>query len=55
MVFAAADEGSARAVGRLIDWGAVGTAVVAAGSVITQQPRLAQAFAEELGRRHPQM
>jgi len=69
VVFAAADEGSARAigvitsaaqaltvlVGRLLDRGAVGTAVVAAGSVITQQPRLAQAFAEDLGRRHPQM
>jgi N-acetylglucosamine kinase-like BadF-type ATPase len=68
-VFAAADEGSARAigvitsaaqalttlVGRLIDRGAVGTAVVAAGSVITRQPRLAQAVADELGRRHPQM
>jgi N-acetylglucosamine kinase-like BadF-type ATPase len=69
VVFAAADEGSARAtgvimsaaqaltalVGRLIDRGAVGTAVVAAGSVITRQPRLAQAFAHALGHRHPQM
>jgi N-acetylglucosamine kinase-like BadF-type ATPase len=69
VVFAAADEGSARAtavitsaaqaltalVGHLIDRGAVGTAVVAAGSVITRQPRLAQAFAEALGRGHPQL
>jgi N-acetylglucosamine kinase-like BadF-type ATPase len=68
-VFAAADGGSARAtgvitsaaqaltelVGQLIDRGAVGTAVVAAGSVITRQPRLAQAFAEALGSRHPEM
>jgi N-acetylglucosamine kinase-like BadF-type ATPase len=69
VVFAAADEGSTRAAGvitsaaqaltalvsRLLDRGAVGTAVVAAGSVITRQPRLAQAFAEALGCRHPQL
>ena len=69
VVFAAADEGSARAIGvitsaahaltalvsRLIDRGAVGTAVVAAGSVITRQPRLAQAFADALSSLQPQM
>jgi N-acetylglucosamine kinase-like BadF-type ATPase len=68
-VFAAADEGSEQAAGviisaaqaltalvsRLIDRGAVGTAVVAAGSVITRQPRLAQAFADALVYRHPHM
>ncbi|HEY2076531.1 MAG TPA: BadF/BadG/BcrA/BcrD ATPase family protein [Streptosporangiaceae bacterium] len=69
VVFAAADGGSARAiavitaaaqaltalVGRLIGRGAVGTVVVAAGSVITRQPRLAQAFGEAIGHRHPQL
>jgi len=69
VVFAAADGGSALAidvitsaaqaltalVSRLIGRGAAGQAVVAAGSVITRQPRLAEAFAEALGDRHPQM
>jgi N-acetylglucosamine kinase-like BadF-type ATPase len=68
-VFAAADAGSAQAaaviaaaaealtdlVSRLVDRGAAGTAVVAAGSVITRQPRLSRAFAEALGRRHPDL
>ena len=68
-VFAAADAGSARAaavivaaadaltdlVSRLVARGAVGPAVVAAGSVITRQPRLSRAFAEALGRRHPDL
>ena len=66
-VFAAADAGSAQAaavivaaaealtdlVSRLVGRGAAGTAVVAAGSVITRQPRLSRAFAHALGRRHP--
>ena len=61
-VFAAADAGSARAVavieaaaaelaalaGRLRARGAVGTAVVAGGSVVAGQPRLARALAAQL-------
>ena len=61
-VFAAADAGSARAVavieaaaaelaalaGRLRARGAVGTTVVAGGSVVVGQPRLAQALAAQL-------
>jgi N-acetylglucosamine kinase-like BadF-type ATPase len=66
-VFTAAEAGSAQAAGviaagaealadlvtRLISRGAVGTTVVAAGSVITRQPWLAQAFARCLSKRHP--
>jgi N-acetylglucosamine kinase-like BadF-type ATPase len=66
-VFAAADEGSPLAaavitaaadqltalVDRLIARGAVGSDVVAAGGVIVNQPRLAQAFQAQLSRRHP--
>ncbi len=68
-VFAAADAGSALAAGvveaaaaglavlvsRLIARGAQGSTVVAAGSVITQQPRLCRAFRAELRRRHPHL
>lgn len=67
VVFTAADSGSALAarviataasvltslVGTLIARGAVGPAVVAAGSVITRQPLLAAEFEAELKRRHP--
>jgi N-acetylglucosamine kinase-like BadF-type ATPase len=66
-VFAAASAGSARAAavieasaaelaalaGRLRTRGAVGTAVVAAGSVITRQPRLARALTAHLERVDP--
>jgi N-acetylglucosamine kinase-like BadF-type ATPase len=68
-VFAAADQGSALAdavitaaagqlttlVGTLIARGAVGSDVVAAGGVIVNQPRLAQAFRDHLARRHPSL
>jgi N-acetylglucosamine kinase-like BadF-type ATPase len=68
-VFAAADEGSALAdgvitaaatrltalVGTLIERGAVGADVVAAGGVIVNQPRLARAFRDQLARRHPSL
>lgn len=68
-VFAAADDGSALAdavidaaaaaltglVSKLVARGAVGGAVVAGGSVLTRQERLAQAFAAELRRRHPEL
>jgi N-acetylglucosamine kinase-like BadF-type ATPase len=68
-VFAAADDGSALAaavidaaaghlvtlVNRLIARGAVGGTVVAAGSVIVRQPRLAQALAAALAREHPRI
>lgn len=68
-VFRAADDGSARAVQiidagaahlvRLVDQlrrrGAVGDAVVAAGGVITAQPRLADAVRELLARQHPDL
>ena len=40
-------------VGKLLARGAVGTTVVAAGSVIVRQPRLAEAFRAELARHHP--
>jgi N-acetylglucosamine kinase-like BadF-type ATPase len=67
VVFAAADAGSVRAarvveagadhlallVDQLRHRGAVGDVVVAAGGVITRQPRLRDAFAERLHRRHP--
>jgi N-acetylglucosamine kinase-like BadF-type ATPase len=66
-VFAAADGGSALAtavidaaadhlatlVSRLVARGAVGGTVVAAGSVIVRQPRLAEAFRARLAPRHP--
>ena len=66
-VFAAADAGSGLAQGvvsaaagdlvelvaKLLARGAVGTTVVAAGSVIVRQPRLAEAFRGELARHHP--
>lgn len=68
-VFRAADEGSALAADviragaehlvRLVDQlrrrGAVGDAVVAAGGVITAQPRLADAVRELLAQRHPDL
>ncbi len=68
-VFAAAEAGSGRAAavieaaaaelaalaGRLRARGAVGTTVVAAGSVITRQPRLARALAARLRREHPDL
>jgi N-acetylglucosamine kinase-like BadF-type ATPase len=67
VVFATADDGSALAaaviddaarhlttlVSRLIARGAVGGTVVAAGSVIVRQPRLAAAFGARLAARHP--
>ena len=66
-VFAAADAGSplalasvdaaadhlARLVDQLVRRGAVGDVVVAAGSVIVNQPRLADAVASRVGERHP--
>jgi N-acetylglucosamine kinase-like BadF-type ATPase len=69
VVFGAADAGSALArrvvetaaghlaglVSRLVSRGAVGTTVVAAGSVIVRQPRLADAFGDQLSRRCPGM
>jgi N-acetylglucosamine kinase-like BadF-type ATPase len=69
VVFAAADDGSALAaaviddaarhlatlVSRLIARGAVGGTVVAAGSVIVRQPRLAAALAARLADRHPDL
>ncbi|HEX3784978.1 MAG TPA: BadF/BadG/BcrA/BcrD ATPase family protein [Pseudonocardiaceae bacterium] len=68
-VFAAADAGSALAVGvidtaaahlatlvdRLLARGAVGTEVVAGGSVIVGQPRLAGAFRARLGAARPEL
>jgi N-acetylglucosamine kinase-like BadF-type ATPase len=68
-VFAAADGGSALAAGvidaaaghlatlvsRLVARGAVGETVVAAGGVITGQPRLARAVRDALARRHPEL
>jgi N-acetylglucosamine kinase-like BadF-type ATPase len=68
-VFAAADSGSALAgrvvdtaaehlatlVDRLLARGATGTEVVAAGSVIVGQPRLADAFRTRLGATHPEL
>jgi N-acetylglucosamine kinase-like BadF-type ATPase len=68
-VFAAADAGSALAeqvievageqlaalVGRLLGRGAVGATVVAAGSVIVQQPRLAEALRVRLAADHPEL
>lgn len=68
-VFAAADGGSALAgsvidaagghlailVSRLVARGAVGDTVVAAGGVVTRQPRLADAFRAALARRHPEL
>jgi N-acetylglucosamine kinase-like BadF-type ATPase len=67
VVFRAADEGSALAAGviddaarslellvsRLVRRGAVGTTVVAAGSVIVNQPRLADGFRAYLARAQP--
>lgn len=69
VVFAAADGGSALAarvitagaehlallVDQLRRRGATGDAVVAAGSVITRQPRLRDSFAERLRLRHPEL
>jgi N-acetylglucosamine kinase-like BadF-type ATPase len=69
VVFAAADHGSALAaaviddaarhlttlVSRLIARGAVGGTVVAAGSVIVRQPRLAAAFGAQMAARHPDL
>ncbi|GAA2090310.1 BadF/BadG/BcrA/BcrD ATPase family protein [Pseudolysinimonas kribbensis] len=66
-VFAAADAGSAgaarvvddaarhlaRLVDQLVRRGAVGSDVVAAGSVIVNQPRLADGLARIVGERHP--
>lgn len=68
-VFAAADRGSALAAGvvrsaadhlvtlvrRLLDRGAVGDDVVAAGGVITRQPRLERAFRTRIAARYPQL
>lgn len=68
-VFAAADRGSALATGvvraaadhlvtlvrRLLDRGAVGDDVVAAGGVITHQPRLERAFRTRIAARYPQL
>lgn len=68
-VFAAADDGSALAAGvinaaadhlvvlvsRLIARGAVGDTVVAAGSVVVHQPRLAAALRRSLAREHPRI
>lgn len=68
-VFAAADAGSADAaevvlagathlatlVDQLLRRGAVGETVVCAGSIILQQQRLFEAFANSLGRSHPQL
>jgi N-acetylglucosamine kinase-like BadF-type ATPase len=68
-VFAAADAGSALAasviaaagsnlvdlVGQLLARGAVGDTVVAAGSVIVNQPRLFDALSRGLAQRHPQL
>jgi N-acetylglucosamine kinase-like BadF-type ATPase len=68
-VFAAADAGSARAssvidgaadhlaelVGQLVRRGAVGAGIVAAGSVITNQPRLADAFSQRIRSQHPHL
>lgn len=68
-VFAAADAGSAlaarvvdaagdnlvRLVTQLVTRGAVGSAVVAAGSVIVRQPRLFDAFSRGLAARHPDL
>ncbi len=68
-VFAAADAGSAlaasvidgaaaslaRLVDQLLARGAVGSDVVAAGSVITRQPRLYDAFAGWVALRHPSL
>lgn len=68
-VFRAADAGSPLAVGvidagaehlvRLVDQlrrrGAVGAAVVAAGGVVTAQPRLADAVRTRLAQRHPDL
>ncbi|MFZ4894061.1 N-acetylglucosamine kinase [Plantibacter sp. Mn2098] len=67
VVFAAADAGSTlarcvieaaghdlvRTVGQLVARGAVGTEVVAAGSVIVNQPRLQDAVRDRLAERHP--
>jgi N-acetylglucosamine kinase-like BadF-type ATPase len=66
-VFAAADAGSALAVGvveraadalgvlvdQLVSRGAVGTAVVAAGSVVANQPRLFAALSARVANAHP--
>jgi N-acetylglucosamine kinase-like BadF-type ATPase len=68
-VFRAADEGSKLALGvvdeaarnlqllvtRLLQRGAVGETVVAAGSVIVHQPRLAERFRAHLLRAHPSL
>lgn len=68
-VFAAADAGSALAVGvveraadhlaglvgQLVRRGAVGDAVVAAGSVIVNQPRLFAALSARIGAAHPSL
>ncbi|MGG7508601.1 N-acetylglucosamine kinase [Plantibacter sp. YIM 135249] len=67
VVYAAADAGSqlarsvieaaghdlVRIIGQLVNRGAVGTDVVAAGSVIVNQPRLADAVRARLAERHP--
>ncbi|MDO7881211.1 BadF/BadG/BcrA/BcrD ATPase family protein [Salinibacterium soli] len=68
-VFAAADAGSAlaatvidgaalhlaRLVDQLLARGAVGSVVVAAGGVITRQPRLFDALSRYVGERHPSL
>jgi N-acetylglucosamine kinase-like BadF-type ATPase len=68
-VFVAADAGSELAigvvetaaehlvtlVGRLVDRGAVGDTVVAAGSVIVNQPRLFDALSRRLALKHPEL
>ena len=68
-MFDAADAGSALAVGaidaaaghlstlvdRLIARGAVGSDVVAAGSVIIGQPRLARSFEDRIAATHPEL
>ncbi|HEY4454627.1 MAG TPA: hypothetical protein VGN81_09990, partial [Pseudonocardiaceae bacterium] len=68
-VFDAADAGSALAIGvidaaadhlstlvdRLVARGAIGSDVVAAGSVIIGQPRLAKAFEDQMAATHPNL
>lgn len=68
-VFAAAEAGSARAsrviedaaehltilVSRLVQRGAVGRSVVAAGGVLVGQPRLYRSFVDQLSRQHPDL
>lgn len=54
-VIDAAAENLVRLVGQLVARGAVGSAVVAAGSVIVGQPRLFDAFVRGVAARHPNL